>query len=109
MHVQYVILMNTTPKPITKINKPMAQQTAVEWIIQQLPPGYRNNRAWGKIIKQAKQMEKEQRINAQMDMFHRMDKSYYGLDYLNKREEAEKYAEQYYTQTYGTRLQNETK
>ena len=86
----------------------MAQQTSVEWLVSELNQkiDFIPIDKWDMIrdiVQQAKQMEKEQRINAQMDMFHYMDKSYYGLDYLNKRAEAEKYAEDY-----GTQLQNET-
>ena len=78
----------------------MAQQTAVEWLVEQLrmqTPLYTKN----EMIEIAKQMEREQRIAAQMDMFHHMNNADYGLDYLQKRDEAEKYAEQYYNETYG--------
>ena len=75
-------------------------QTAVEWIIQQLPPGYRNNRHWYKIIEQAKKMEREQHGDTWLDSAA----SYYGDDYIGKQQTFD----QYYTLTYGTRLQNET-
>ena len=87
-------------------------QTAVEWLEARVAERINNNQMespyWHlkqfiKDFEAAKQMEKEQRINAQMDMFNRMDKSYYGLDYLNRRDAALKYAEDY-----TTRLQNET-
>ena len=86
----------------------MAQQTSVEWLVSELNQkiDFIPIDKWDMIrdiVQQAKQMEKEQRINAQMDMFHQVDKREYGMDYLNKRAEAEKYAEDY-----TTRLQNET-
>ena len=95
----------------------MAQQTAVDWLVnkfQKFLSYYEGNhkaepytiQELSNDFEQAKQMEKEQRIAAQMDMFHHMDNSDYGLDYLQKRDEAEKYAEQYYNETYGNNQNN---
>lgn len=82
-------------------------QTAVEWLeheINRRGPKENNPPQWlHELYQQAKQMEKEQRINAQMDMFNHINSMDYGLDYLNKRDAALKYAEDY-----STRLQNET-
>ncbi len=41
------------------------------------------------------QLEKEQMENAQMDMFHHLNNLPFGLDYLAKRDEAEKFAKKY--------------
>ena len=79
----------------------MAQQTAVEWLIDQVEDFI--GLIPVDIIEQAKQMEREQRINAQMDMFNHINGMDYGTDYLNRRDAALKYAEDY-----STRLQNET-
>jgi hypothetical protein len=54
-----------------------------------------------KAIEQAKEMEKERLIYAQMDMFHFLNNLKSGMMYLEKREEAEKFAKQYYNETYG--------
>ena len=88
-----------------KTNKPMAQQTAVDWFADNIDDLISDElRERVELLKnEAKQMEKEQRINAQMDMFHHINDLYYSLDYLNRREAAIKYAEDY-----STRLQNET-
>lgn len=79
------------------------EQTAVNWLFEQV-----NNLDWRnlqgdkklEIFEQAKAMEKEQIIDAQMDMFNNTNKIKFGLDYLNKRDAAEEYAEQYYKETY---------
>ena len=81
----------------------MAQQTAVEWILDRVEDVDNTPEIWDKIKAQAKQMEREQRINAQMDMFNHINGLDYGTDYLNRRDAALKYAEDY-----TTRLQNET-
>jgi len=46
------------------------------------------------------EMEKEQIMDSQMDMFNHINQNKFGLDYLNKRDAAEEYAEQYYKETY---------
>jgi hypothetical protein len=53
-----------------------------------------------RIIEQALQMEKQHTLSAQMDMFHFINNLEYGLEYLEKRDKAEEFAEQYYKQTY---------
>jgi hypothetical protein len=86
----------------------MAQQTAVEWLVSELNQkiDFIPIDKWDMIrdiVQAAKQMEREQRINAQMDMFNHINGLDYGTDYLNRRDAALKYAEDY-----TTRLQNET-
>ena len=78
-------------------------KTAVEWLVSKTELNYYSDSDTLLAIKQAKQMEREQRINAQMDIFNHINTMDYGLDYLNKSDAALKYAEDYYT-----RLQNET-
>lgn len=50
---------------------------------------------------QAKQMEKERIISAQMDMFHFLNNLTFGMQYLEKREKAESFSKQWYEKTYG--------
>ncbi len=53
------------------------------------------------IIEQAKEKEKQQIINAQMDMFIHLNNLPYGLEYLEKRQSAEDFSQQYYNETFG--------
>ena len=75
----------------------MAQKTAVEWLVEQTykKEWYTIEKKF--IIEQAKQMEREQIVNAHLTGLIRP------LEI-----EATKQAEQYYNETYGSRLQNET-
>jgi hypothetical protein len=67
----------------------MAQQTAVEWLIDQLIPKDQHEGIMD-IIEEAKQMEKEQIMNAHLTgLIHPLEI------------EATKQAEQYYNETYG--------
>jgi hypothetical protein len=66
----------------------MAQQTAVEWLAEKLIHAEPNILEWDKYIKQAKQMEKEQIMNARLSTFDLIRR----YDVLM--------AEQYYTETY---------
>ncbi len=80
----------------------MAQQTAVSWYIEQL--GKTDPRNLGEILtihQQANKMFQQQITEAQMDMFYKNNNIPFGMHYLIKRDEALKYTEQYYTQTYG--------
>ena len=78
----------------------MAQQTAINWLREKLQETYDKE---GKLplaytfslLNKAETIEKEQRINSQMDMFHHINNMPYGLDYLTKRDAAEIFAEQY--------------
>ena len=68
----------------------MAQQTAVEWLIEGI---HKNMGVWipTHIQEQAKAMEKEQIINAANDVLAQQDNTYYGTPNLG---------EQYYNETY---------
>ena len=75
------------------------KQTAVEWLIEQ----FYNNEGMltTKKLEKAKEMEKDRLINAQMDMFHFLNNLEFGMQYLDKRDQAEDYCKQYYNETYG--------
>jgi hypothetical protein len=74
----------------------MAQQTAVEWLISQLYIS--EDSIWFKEIReQAKEMEKQQREISQMDMFYYINNRNFGDGYIQRRDEAKKYIEQYTT------------
>ena len=87
----------------------MAQQTAVEWLIEQLEQqvyriDHKDNRIIPKsfddiveIQKQAKQMEKEQIIKFALDL-HKVDCSKTGTDILVNE------AEQYYNEQYKNKI-----
>lgn len=66
------------------------KQTAVDWLMMQLPVFNRVYLYEKELYHQAKQMEKEQIISA-----------YMVCDDCGTLEESEKYAEQYYNETYG--------
>ena len=53
------------------------------------------------LFEQAKAMHKQESIAAQMDMFHHLNNLPFGMQYLDKRESAEQFAEQYYNETFG--------
>jgi len=75
------------------------EQTAVQLIIQALDIECKSrgmNVNWDMYL----EMEKERIISAQMDMFHFLNNLKFGMMYIEKREEAEKFAEQYYNETY---------
>lgn len=48
------------------------------------------------------EMHKQESIAAQMDMFHHLNNLPFGMQYLDKRESAEQFAEQYYNETFGS-------
>ena len=72
----------------------MAQQTAVEWLVDKVEDFI--GLIPIDIIEQAKEMEKEQIMNA------------FDIRKIDIAFDKKTTSEQYYTQTYGTRLQNET-
>lgn len=87
------------------------QQTALDWLIQTLESDIEVDESNMVTIKMhehdyitskniAFQMEKDQIMNAQMNMFHQVGRTEYGIDYQEERDEAEAYAEQYYYETY---------
>ena len=75
------------------------KQTAVEWLLNEWPILNAELPSW--LIEQAKEMEKDRLISAQMDMFHFLNNLKSEMMYLEKREEAEKFAEDYCNETYG--------
>lgn len=81
------------------------KQTAVEWLVEQMisQMGIRieNTTIGCELFEQAQTRGKEQMVFAQMDMFNHINKDEFSLDYLNKRDAAEEFAEQYYNETYG--------
>lgn len=78
------------------------KQSSVEWLAEQLRPAVSLQ---GKIIdeylEQAKEMHNQELIAAQMDMFHHLNNLPFGMQYLDKRESSELFAEQYYNATFG--------
>jgi hypothetical protein len=76
----------------------LAQQTAVEWLEEQF---LRERFVYDFDFDKAKEMFQQQIEDAQMDMFYKNNNIPFGMHYLIKRDEALKYTEQYYTQTYG--------
>jgi len=87
------------------------QQTALEWFSDKtwrLKVQLENKEitigeygvTYVEIFEQAKEIEKERIISAQMDMFHFLNNLKFGMMYIEKREEAEKFAEQWYNETF---------
>ena len=87
------------------------QQTAVEWYnskIKQLEFWVETRQiTWkeyykekDKLFEQAKTMRKDEIKNAQMDMFIHLNNLPYGLEYLEKRQSAEDFSQQYYNETF---------
>lgn len=77
------------------------KQTAVEWLYEQIK--FIDKDTYNELelkFQQAKEMEKEQMICAQMDMFFQACEQPYGITYLISRDNAEEWAEQYYYETY---------
>jgi hypothetical protein len=67
----------------------MKKQTAVEWLLDNIY--LLNSLKWNEVIEQAKEMEKQQMLDA----YNVDNTSYY------PKTEREKQAEQYYNETYG--------
>ena len=86
-------------------------QSSVDWLISQLQKSKDWNRVLNEIsqmssarvdiIKQAEAMRKDEIKNAQMDMFIHLNNLPYGLEYLEKRQSAEDFSQQYYNETFG--------
>jgi hypothetical protein len=53
-----------------------------------------------KALEQAETMRKDEIKNAQMDMFIHLNNLPYGLEYLEKRQSAEDFSQQYYNETF---------
>ena len=87
------------------------KQSSVEWLINQLQKSKDWHRVLNEIsqmssarvdiIKQAEAMRKDEIKNAQMDMFIHLNNLPYGLEYLEKRQSAEDFSQQYYNETFG--------
>jgi hypothetical protein len=84
---------------MTKLN---VQQSAINWFVEKLnqcEPWYSGanvpHEHINKLIEQAKQIDRQQRINSQMDMFLHMSKFEYILDYDEKVTEAKRFADEY--------------
>jgi len=80
------------------------KQSSVEWLVEQIKKDI-NLRLRGfdidKALEQAEAMRKDEIKNAQMDMFIHLNNLPYGLEYLEKRQSAEDFSQQYYNETYG--------
>jgi hypothetical protein len=68
------------------------KQTATDWMFDQLWETPKDKLAWFKILMDAKEIEKEQRIEFANSFYDECGMQYGGL---------EKSAEQYYNETYG--------
>lgn len=75
-------------------------QSSIEWLVEKLMKGEFINNT-DELIEQAKEMHRQESIAAQMDMFHHLNNLPFGMQYLDKRESAEQFAEQYYKETFG--------
>lgn len=80
-------------------------QSSIEFLIEEvqkrIPPFYAFYiMHMDEVYEQAKEMHKQESIAAQMDMFHFLNNLPVGMQYLNKRENAEKVAEIYYNKTF---------
>ena len=78
------------------------KQSSVEWLVEIL--GKYNEEMvflYQNEIEQAKAMHKDEIKNAQMDMFIHLNNLPYGLEYLEKRQSAEDFSQQYYNETFG--------
>ena len=78
--------------------------SSVEWLVEQIKKDI-NLRLRGfdidKALEQAEAMRKDEIKNAQMDMFIHLNNLPYGLEYLEKRQSAEDFSQQYYNETFG--------
>jgi len=77
--------------------------SSVEWLVEQIKKDI-NLRLRGfdidKALEQAEAMRKDEIKNAQMDMFIHLNNLPYGLEYLEKRQSAEDFSQQYYNETF---------
>jgi predicted GTPase len=80
------------------------KQSSIEWLVEQIKKDI-NLRLRGfdidKALEQAEAMRKDEIKNAQMDMFNHLNNLPYGLEYLEKRQSAEDFSQQYYNETFG--------
>lgn len=83
-------------KAINEESKPQLKQTAVDWLYK-----LSKERELDKFdLKQIKQMEKEQMINAYVTGRLKDKNIKYGIEYYNKLEDFIDEAEEYYNETY---------
>lgn len=96
-------MQNNTTKRYTEVKMSNKKQSSIDYAVEKLekliPPG--NQIIIHIILEQAKAMHKQESIAAQMDMFHHLNNLPFGMQYLDKRESAEQFAEQYYNKTFG--------
>ena len=71
----------------------MAQQTAVEWLLNEIADNSKTHNQWKRVIEQAKAMEKEQITDAHIEGQRVFDKHDH-TQWTNDK------AEQYYNETY---------
>lgn len=77
-------------------------QSSIEWLVGQVNSDCLNSTfIRPELIEKAKEMHGQESIAAQMDMFHHLNNLPFGMQYLDKRESAEQFAEQYYNETFG--------
>lgn len=74
----------------------MAQQTAVDWLFEQIPAEWSSSRSAFDAYQQAKQIEKEQIVNARESGKWEITKCINDPNYTFPT------SEQYYNETYGT-------
>ena len=88
------------------------KQSSVDWLIEQLKEYDFSNEDDTYVIKiqswvltekheKAEAMRKDEIKNAQMDMFIHLNNLPYGLEYIEKRQSAEDFSQQYYNETFG--------
>ena len=105
-HQETIVGTNTIQTKPFDNQKTMSnnKQSSVEWLVEQIKKDI-NLRLRGfdiyKALEQAKAMRKDEIKNAQMDMFIHLNNLPYGLEYLEKRQSAEDFSQQYYNETFG--------
>ena len=77
------------------------QTDIAELAIREYPFSNSERNAFIAGYNKAKEMHKQESIAAQMDMFHHLNNLPFGMQYLDKRESAEQFAEKYYKETFG--------
>jgi hypothetical protein len=82
----------------------MSKQSNIEYLVSEIENigfSVNNTLEFYDTVQIAREMHKEEIKNAQMDMFLHLNNLPYGSDYLNKMQEAENFADEYYTKTFG--------
>lgn len=72
--------------------------TSIDWLIKKWP--VLESEIPQKILSQAEMVEKANIKDAQMAMFHKLNDLPYGMEYLDKRNVAEEFADQYIDRTF---------